>query len=192
MIIMFLIGRYELIVTARYPNSPYTVETNIIINIVDINDETPIFPAFTFYGNIAENQKLPNTDPVITLEATDSDVTAAFRQVCTASNFVVVYIFNPFLCLRNEEAGGIMFFGCLSIRTTRSRDHAFSRINWWIPAKVGSCMYLAEPKIRCWGHEVTGLIMYAKKLMITLSLEPIDGLPSNSRPVCTFLSQWTD
>lgn len=86
MIIMFLIYRYELIVTARYPNSPYTVETTVIINIMDINDETPIFPAFTFYGNIAENQPVPNTDPVITMQATDSDATAGFRQVCTASN----------------------------------------------------------------------------------------------------------
>eukprot|EP00057_Strongylocentrotus_purpuratus_P034310 XP_794702.3 PREDICTED: neural-cadherin [Strongylocentrotus purpuratus] len=75
------VTRYDLIVTARYPNSPYTVETNVIIDILDVNDETPIFPAFTFYGNIAENQPLPNLDPVITLEATDSDVTPEFSQI---------------------------------------------------------------------------------------------------------------
>ena len=37
-----------------------------------------------------------------------------------------------------------MFSGC-PFRPSRSRDRVISRTNWWIPAKLGSCMYLAEP-----------------------------------------------
>ena len=65
-----------------------------------------------------------------------------------------------FLCLRYEVAGGIMFSGCpsvrlsvrpsvpsvrTSVRTSRSRDRVIWRTDWWIPAKLWSCMYLAEP-----------------------------------------------
>ena len=51
-----------------------------------------------------------------------------------------------FLCLRYKVAGGIMFSGCPSVRTyVRSRDRVISRTNWWIPSKLGSCMYLTEP-----------------------------------------------
>ena len=54
-----------------------------------------------------------------------------------------------FSCLRYEVAGGIMFSGCPSVRTyvrtSRSRDRVIWRTDWWIPAKLWSCMYLAEP-----------------------------------------------
>ena len=42
-----------------------------------------------------------------------------------------------------------MFSGCpsvrTSVRTSRSRDRVIWRTDWWIPAKLWSCMYLAEP-----------------------------------------------
>ena len=31
------------------------------------------------------------------------------------------------------------------VRTSRSRDRVIWRTDWWIPAKLWSCMYLAEP-----------------------------------------------
>ena len=33
----------------------------------------------------------------------------------------------------------------LYVRTSRSRDCVIWRTDWWIPAKLWSCMYLAEP-----------------------------------------------
>ena len=33
----------------------------------------------------------------------------------------------------------------LYVRTSRSRDRVIWRTDWWIPAKLWSCMYLAEP-----------------------------------------------
>ena len=59
--------------------------------------------------------------------------------------YIQMRIFMTFLCLPYEVAGGIMFLGCPSVRTSRSRDRVISRTNWWIPAKLWSCMYLAEP-----------------------------------------------
>ena len=34
---------------------------------------------------------------------------------------------------------------CTYVRTSRSRDRVIWRTDWWIPAKLWSCMYLAEP-----------------------------------------------
>ena len=75
-----------------------------------------------------------------------------------------------FLCLRYEVAGGIMFSGCpsvrKSVRTSRSRDRVIWRTDWWNPAKLWSCMYLAEPMnwldFGVTRSMVKGLIMYAK------------------------------
>ena len=45
-------------------------------------------------------------------------------------------------------------------------DRVISRTDWWIPAKLWSCMYLAEPMnwldFGVTRSKVTGLIMYAK------------------------------
>ena len=56
----------------------------------------------------------------------------------------------------------------LSVRTSRSRDRVIWRTDRWIPAKLWSCMYLAEPMnwldfgSRGQRSKVTWLIMYAK------------------------------
>ena len=51
-----------------------------------------------------------------------------------------------------------MFSGCPSVRTSRSRDRFISRTDWWITAKLKSCMYLAGPMnwLDFGGHEVKG------------------------------------
>ena len=52
--------------------------------------------------------------------------------------------------------------------------------------KLGSCMYLVEPikVIRFWGHEVTGLIIYAKTARDRVISRTDVGLLPNLGQVC--------
>ena len=55
---------------------------------------------------------------------------------------------------------------CTYVRTSRSCDRVIWRTDWWIPAKLWSCMYLAEPMnwidFGVTRSKVTGLIRYSK------------------------------
>ncbi|XP_041454487.1 neural-cadherin isoform X3 [Lytechinus variegatus] len=77
------VQEYELLVTAQYVGvgQEFIAQTTVTVTIEDFNDVAPKFPAVTFYGNIAENQPVSNSDPIITLQATDGDVTPEFSQI---------------------------------------------------------------------------------------------------------------